>query len=342
MAFRKLSVRVGIALLIFLLACLIGFLYNMFSQRHYRQIAGVPGKLYDVDGYAMSMYCTGQGSPTIILASGLGDDFTIWRKVQPVLSQQTRVCSYDRAGFGWSEPRAGAHDAKAVVEQLHKLLEAASIEKPFVLAGHSISGLYLREYAAQYRGDLAGMALIDGSSPSQDDHLTKELAAMQEQSRRDMPRMKLLMELGFFRALGYCTDSSPGLGIYEKWIDADTCVPSRVDAMENELDAARTSEQETLHAGPFGDLPILILSRDPNALPPNLPAAIAKPNSVMWDQMQEESKELSGQSRRIIAKGSGHYIQIDRPDLVNREISAFVAMVRNHQTFENNHSTTVE
>ena len=90
-----------------LLVCLLvvgtGTAYNALSLRHFRQIAGVPGRLFDMGGYSTHLYCTGTGSPTVLLSSGLGDDFTEWAKVQPVLSQQTRVCSYDRAGFGWSE-----------------------------------------------------------------------------------------------------------------------------------------------------------------------------------------------------------------------------------------------
>jgi pimeloyl-ACP methyl ester carboxylesterase len=115
-----------------------------------------------------------------------------------------------------------------------------------------------------------------------------------------------------------------------------------MDAEENELDAERVSGEETIHAGPFVGLPVLILSRDPNVLAPNWPSAVSKANSIAWSQMQEEAKGLSGQSRRIIANGSDHYIQNDRPDLVNREIASFVATIRNHQSFQDNQSTTEE
>ena len=94
-----------------------------------------------------------------------------------------------------------------------------------------------------------------------------------------------------------------------------------MDAIENELDAERASGEETIHVGPFGDLPVLILSRDPTVLSSNWPASVAKANSVVWNQMQEESKALSTQSIRIIAKRSDHYIQNDRPDLVIQEIT---------------------
>ena len=343
MRFHKLLVRTGTTIaLICLLVGSGGAAYNALSIRHDRKLVGVPGKLYDIGGYSMHLYCTGEGSPTIVLSSGLGDDFTGWAKVQPVLSRQTRVCSYDRAGFGWSESRPGVQDANAISSQLHQLIEAAAVQRPFVLVGHSISGIYLRSYVAHYPGDLVGLVLIDGATPLQDDRIPKELVKIQEDMRRQMPWQKLLMTLGWYRLQGVCTSIPPGFEAYSAWIKADSCIPSQMDAIENELDAERASGEETIHAGPFGNLPILILSRDPSVLAPNWPAAVSKANAIAWSQMQEQAKGLSGQSRRIIAKGSDHYIQNDRPDLVNREIASFVAMIRNHQPFPDNRSTTEE
>jgi len=340
---HKLPTRIGMAIaLLVLLICGFGFAYNALSIRHYRQLAGVPGKLYDVGGYAMHLYCTGEGSPTIVLSAGLGDDFTGWARVQPALSRETRVCSYDRAGFGWSESRPGVQDADAISSQLHELMNAAAIQRPFILVGHSISGIYLRSYAAHYLDDLAGLIFIDGATPLQDDRLPKALVKIEVEQRRQMPRQKLLTMLGWHRLQGICADVPPGFEAYSAWIKADNCISSQVDAVENELDAERASGEETIHAGPFGSLPILILSRDPTVLSSNWPANVAKDNSIIWNQMQEEAKRLSSQSKRIIAKGSDHYIHNDRTDLVNQEIGSFLVMVRNHQTFQVDQSTIEE
>lgn len=325
-----------------ILAAGIGAAYNALSLRHFRRLAGVPGRLYEVGAYSMHLYCTGSGSPVILLSSGLGDDFTEWAKVQPVLSRDTKVCSYDRAGFGWSAPRPGAHDANAISSQLHELVEVAGIQRPLVLVGHSISGIYLRSYAAHYAGDLAGLVFIDGATPLQDSRIPKALLKIQQEQRRDMPRQRLLMMLGWYRLLGDCTSVPPGFEAYGAWIKADSCVPSQIDAIEQELDAEQASGEETIHARSFGRLPVLILSRDPSVLAPNWPATVAKANAVVWDQMQEEAKALSSDSLRIIAKGSGHYIQDDRADLVNRQIASLIVRMRNHQGFAENHSTIEE
>jgi pimeloyl-ACP methyl ester carboxylesterase len=331
---------VMIGALFVLLAGLGGTAYNEVSIRHYRKIAGLPGRIYEINHHSMHLYCTGEGSPTIVLSSGLGDDFLGWVKVQPVLSKQTSVCSYDRAGFGWSDLQSGPQDADSISDQLHQLVGAAAVQRPFVLVGHSISGLYLRSYASHYPSDLVGMVFVDGATPLQDDRIPKEILKIQEDQRRRMPLRKLLTTVGWYRLQGGCTSVPPDAKDYSAWIKADSCIPSQLDAMENELDAERKSGEETIQAGPFGDLPVLILSHDPDVLPPNWPPAAAKDMSVVWNTMQEEAKGLSSKSRRIIAKGSDHYIQNDRPDVVNQQLSLFVTMIRNHQTFSGNGSTT--
>lgn len=329
------------------LACVVilgaGAIFNALSLRHYREISGVPGTLYDVGGYSMHLYCSGQGLPTIVLDSGLGDDFTIWAKVQPELSKVTRVCSYDRAGFGWSQSRPGMRDANTISAELHQLGAVAAVPRPFILMGHSIAGLYLRSYAEHYQTDLAGLVLVDGATPLQDDRVPRELVKIQDRQRAEMPWQKLLMTLGWYRVEGKCTEIRPGFENYTLWIKADSCVPSQLSAIEGELDAERTSGEETLHAGPFGSLPILIFSRDPKELARNWPLQVSKDNSFAWNQMQEEAKDLSRQSYRIIAKGSGHYVQIDRADLVVKEVAAFAVRLREHQQpFENEHATVEE
>lgn len=324
----KIVARLFIGIVLILVA---GAAYNALSLASYRRAAGVPGKLYDVGGAAMHLYCTGQGSPAIILDTGLGDDFTIWAKVQPALSKVTRVCSYDRAGFGWSESRSGARDANASAAEL-QLLAAAGIARPFVLMGHSIAGLHLRSYAMHYPGELAGLVFVDAATPLQDERVPRELVKIQQQQRKELPFQQVLMTLGWYRLRGLCTDVPAGMESYDAWIKADSCVPSQLSAIAGELDAVHASGTETLHAGPFGALPILVFSRDPTVAPPNWPADVAKANALVWTAMQEEAKSLSTDSRRIIAKHSDHYVHLDRPELVILEVSKFIDKIRTHDT----------
>ncbi|PTR34336.1 pimeloyl-ACP methyl ester carboxylesterase [Luteibacter sp. OK325] len=319
-----------------------GTLYNQLALHKLRSLAHAPGEIYRVDGYDVHMFCTGEGSPTVMLDTGLGDDFTTWVKVQPELSRVTRVCSFDRSGFGSSAMTPRPHDADTLAAQLHDLVRVAGIDTPFVLVGHSISGLYLRAYAKRYVGELAALVFIDAATPLQDDRVPRSLVAIQESQRAGMPWQKLLMTIGWYRLQGICSSVPAGFEAYSAVIQANNCDPTQFDALEAELDAVRQSGEETLKVGPFPHLPVLILSRDPTSMPSNWPPEVARANSLVWNQMQEESKDLSPISRRIIAKGSDHYIHVDRPDLVNREVTGLVEALRRGEVSYSRAEPTIE
>jgi alpha/beta hydrolase fold len=165
---RRITERVLLSLVILLFVVAAGStIFNAIALRYYRALYPPPGKIYSVNGHDMHLYCTGEGSPTIVLDAGLGADSLLWSKVQPELSYTTRVCSYDRAGMGWSTPQPGPRDADNIVSQLHALLGQAGVSGPIVLMGHSIAGLYIRAYATRYPEDVAGLIFIDASSPLQ-------------------------------------------------------------------------------------------------------------------------------------------------------------------------------
>ena len=126
-----------------------------------------PGKLVDIGGYQLHINCTGTGSPTVILDAGLGGSSLDWSKVQPAVARFTRVCSYDRAGYGWSQSGPGPRTSQQIVTELHLLLAKAKINGPYVLVGHSAGGLNMRLYAYRYPADVVGMVLLDATSEHQ-------------------------------------------------------------------------------------------------------------------------------------------------------------------------------
>lgn len=128
-----------------------------------RSTAG--GELVDVGGHRLFVACTGAGSPTVVLESGLGEGATYWARIAPEVASTTRVCSYDRAGRGRSEPAGAPRDGAAIARDLHALLAAAGIPGPYVLAGHSSGGVYVRVFAAAYPAEVAGVVLLDAQSP---------------------------------------------------------------------------------------------------------------------------------------------------------------------------------
>ena len=121
-----------------------------------------PGQLVDVGGHRLHLRCTGSGTPTVLLEAGLGETGAYWEWISPAVARDTKVCVYDRAGRGWSDPVALPQDGVAVATDLHLLLDRAHVPGPFVLVGHSSGAQYVRIFAGRYPEQVAGMVLLDG------------------------------------------------------------------------------------------------------------------------------------------------------------------------------------
>ncbi len=253
----------------------------------------------------------------------------IWANVQPELSQITQVCSYDRAGFGWSETRPEARDARHLSDELHALLGAAAVNGPIILMGHSISGMYIRDYATRYPQNLVGLIFVDGSTPLQDERFPAEMQKAEKDIAVQLRELEVASVLGLNRPLGLCAPEEGFSKAAAKMVAEDQCRTSVIAAAAQELRSVPESGLETIHSGPFGDLPILIFSQDPEHAPMSgFSADVGKQLNATWNEMQEDLKKLSTRSRRIIAKGSSHYVQIDRVDLLNGEVIAFIRQIR--------------
>src|SRR5215208_3224317 len=126
----------------------------------------MPGQLIDVDGHRLHLSCTGAGAPTVVLEPGAGEMSSNLGWITPAVARDTRVCVYDRAGRGWSEPASTAQDGAQIATNLHTLLQRGHVPGPYVLAGHSFGGLYVLTFAARYPDEVAGMVLVDSTAPA--------------------------------------------------------------------------------------------------------------------------------------------------------------------------------
>jgi pimeloyl-ACP methyl ester carboxylesterase len=124
------------------------------------------GQLVDVGGHRLHLRCTGSGSPTVVLQPGGGEMSSNLGWITPAVARDTRVCVYDRAGRGWSEPADTPQDGNQIAADLHTLLQRAHVPGPYVLAGHSFGGLYVLAYAARYPDQVAAMVLVDSTNPA--------------------------------------------------------------------------------------------------------------------------------------------------------------------------------
>ena len=312
------AVRVLLVLLLLLAAA--GLLYENISEARDRRFNPMPGKRFDVGSYKMQIACTGAGSPAVILDSGMGDSYVSWSKVQPEIAKFTRVCSYDRAGLGYSDSGPRPRTSRAIAEELHSLLAAAGIAPPYVLVGHSMGGYDVRLYTSLYRNEVAGMVLVDSSHPDQERRFPAELRDMERSWLGEAEFLTYAMPFGIPRLLGFC-DEDPVRRA------ADCNFHSAYEGLA-ELKAINQSAAEAATTGSLGDLPLAVLSHDPDKPSAELPADLAKPTNDAWEKMQDELAHLSTRGTRTIAKNSGHYIQDDRPDLVVEAVHAVVDQAR--------------
>ncbi|MGA8271474.1 MAG: alpha/beta hydrolase [Candidatus Sulfotelmatobacter sp.] len=309
----------GLLILLILLAAA-GFFYENISEARDRRFHPMPGRLVDIGGYRLHINCAGAGTPVVILDSGLGDSYVSWSKVQPEIAKFTRVCSYDRAGLGFSDSSPRPRTSKVMAEELHTLLRNAGISPPYVLVGHSMGGYNVRLFASSYRSEMAGMVLVDASHPEQEKRFPQALNDMDKTWVREQEFLAYSMPFGIPRLLGFC-DTDPTVRA------ADCNFHSAREGLAA-LKMFSESAAEADTAGSLGDLPLAVLTHDPDKPQPDLPADLEKPVNDAWQQMQEELAHLSTRSTHVIAKNSGHYIQFDRPELVIEAVHSVVDQAR--------------
>lgn len=179
-----------------------GALYQVLAtladQRKYPPL----GQRLDVGGYRLHLNCTGEGKPTVVFDSGAGNSSLDWLLVQPEVAKFTKVCTYDRAGYGWSDPSRLPRTSQQSVDELHTLLVKAGIEPPYVLVGHSRGGMNVRLYTSQYPEEVVGMVLVDSGHEDDRSHLTPEGRKQETKYLRLYNFARMVAPFGLVRLLG--------------------------------------------------------------------------------------------------------------------------------------------
>jgi pimeloyl-ACP methyl ester carboxylesterase len=321
------------AMLVVVVCLLFSSAFNLLYLYYLKQKFPAPGALYEVNGRRMHIYCIGSGSPTVIIEPGLGGDWLDWQRVQPELSKETRVCTYDRLGNGWSEPEPGLHDAIRTATRLHALLQQAQEKGPFVFIGASMGGYYVREYNALYPEQVAGIVFSDTSIPEQVTAIADRLDSTEKrnQRHRDATWQWVREASGWERLRGRCHDPlGPGMEAYAEYGRAESCRPQYSRAWLSESDAFWIAGEQAQQAHCCGTLPLLVISQDPDRPKPGWDAASLAANPI-WNRLQENLKTLSPHSRRIIARGSGHHVMFDRPDVIISATTQLIEQLRQNR-----------
>lgn len=299
-----------------------------------------PGKLVDIGGLRLHINCTGAGSPTVILEAGPNDSSVIWQLVQPQISQFTRVCSYDRAGFGWSDAPNEARSSSNIATELDRLLTRTSVPGPYVLVGHDFGTLDLRVFATRHRQQVAGMVFVDSVHPEMHHRPPFNVAAPSTIASIYYRLMPWSVLLGVPRILGWCRENFTFPNQPKQWADLvpeATAQYCRLQSLRAEQ-AQVTDEDGSFPGttGPFGDMPLIVLSHDPAVNDFGgffSPADLIKAERS-WMEIQGELRTLSSRSKWIVAKGSPHWIQIHRPELVATEVQEIVNDARGRTPFQ--------
>jgi pimeloyl-ACP methyl ester carboxylesterase len=310
-------VRGLLALLVILVAA--GYLYENISEARDLRFNPMAGRLVDLGAYKMHIDCTGEGSPAVILDSGLGDSYVSWRKVQPQVAKFARVCSYDRAGIGYSDASSRPRTSQVMAEELHALLQAAGVAPPYVLVGHSMGGYDVRLYTSLHRSEVAGMVLVDASHPEQERRFPG-LKDLDAKWTRQLEFMEFTTPFGLPRLFGFCSDKAV--------VRAAECNFHTFREKVAEEEALSESAAQAAASGTLDGLPLAVLSHDPDKQAPGLSPGVMKPTETAWNEMQEELAHLSTYGTHNIARSSSHYIQIDRPDLVVEAVHTVLDQAR--------------
>ncbi len=303
------------------------------------------GKLVDIGGLRLHINCTGTGSPTVIMEAGPNDSLVSWQLVQPEISKFTRVCSYDRAGFGWSDAPNEPRSSSNVADELARLLTRAGVPGPYVLVAFEYGALNMRMFASRHREQVVGMVLVDPVHPDMHhrDPFRRATSAPDRVHRfvssARYEAMIWSVPLGVPRILGWCRKAYTFPNQPAEW----TQLAPEAAAQYCRLQAWRTEEAQArdedgsmpAKTGPFGKMLLVVLSHDPQfgAFARFFPPAKAAKAEQTWTEMQEELRGLSSRSKRIVAKGSDRYVQIYRPELVVAAVHEVVNAARGSTPF---------
>ena len=267
------------------------------------------GTFVDVGRRNLYLNCTGHGAPTVVLESGAGSFSVDWALVQPEIAKTTRVCSYDRAGYGWSDPGPEWDTVGQTAQDLQTALTKAGERAPYLLVGQSMGGLFVRWYQHEHPAEVVGLVLVD----------TYETAAplngkqvplytlSKEQLQATLPPPSSLQKPPIPTAVRPPFDKLPQ-DAQQAHLQLERHFFETIDfnkgpvMMESWRSAFYVLHNASLKQDSLNGLPIVILTRD----------GVSK----VEEEQQQNLLRLSRNAHRVVATHSGHFIQVERPDLV--------------------------
>jgi pimeloyl-ACP methyl ester carboxylesterase len=292
---RQLRSRIGRWLLYPVLAVMliasVGGGYETVRESLDTRAYPMPGQLVDVGGHRLHLYCTGSGSPTVVLEPGQSGASSDLGWVAPAVARDSKVCVYDRAGRGWSDDAEGPQDAAQIAADLHTLLERAHVAGPYVLAGHSFGGLYVQTFAANYPDQVAGLVLLDSTAPKPGPVLPTNI-----ESYNLLGRISALLSASAHFGTGRLVAEGSYSSLpphFRGEARANASTAHYLRSSIEEFVAANTSMQQAASLTNLDGKPLVVVTADTG-------------NSAVWEQAQDRMATLSTNSSHRVAKATTH------------------------------------
>lgn len=331
-----------IFLWILLALAIAGIVFQMIGLARSSRQYLPPGRMIDVGGRRLHAICAGEGSPTVVLEAGIAASSLSWARVQREVATFTRVCAYDRAGLAWSDTAPHRPTLARVLDDLHALLTKGQIAAPYVLVGHSYGGFVVSAYAARHPEQVAGLVFVDMPAPGEWIQISRQQARLLWGGIHLSRLGGVLARVGLVRAcLALLSGRAPAVprhfvkvfgpttsrtlerlvGEVRKLppemhpvVQALWCQPKCFRAMADYLSLLEETAAAVAHLTPPRDLPLVVISSY------DQPAARIREHAAI--------ARHSSRGRHIIAKRSGHWVQLDEPELVVTAIREVVEAAR--------------
>jgi len=290
-----------------LLIRLLGLICFFSATANAGELPPLPGERHDIGGHQLHINCMGQGSPTIIIDTGLGDDSSDWQLILEQSAQISKTCVYDRSGYGWSDYGPRPRNSRRIAYELDLLLQQANIPAPYILVGHSFGGYNMRVFAATHPQKISGLILVDASHENQYERLDinipksgrriRSIISLPSTTIKEFPPTKknqLLQDRAFRTA-------------------------------RHEISSLYQSSRQVQRFGDIPTVPLIVISRGIEEWSGN---DIARQREKTWIRLQQDLTFLSPISQHIFAHHSGHNIHQQQPEIIVDAISEVTHLAR--------------
>lgn len=298
----------------FLLTSIAGASYQAVASARDSGRHPPPGRLVDAGAYSLHVHCVGTGSPTVVFESGSGGTSLDWALVQPSVAKRTRTCSYDRAGYGWSEA-APDHTLARMRRDFERALRAGGVTGPVVMVAHSFGGLLALDYASRRPERVAGLVLVDAADKATYQRMDRTFPSFRSNGEKVAVVVRVgsvLAHLGLTRLIGQPASPKTMAPDVRGAYRTVAYRPAAYRAFADDLTAFPSYVDDAV-AGPLPDVPAVLLTHtDPGTMWHGVPRVRAE---SVWQQRQREMAAALD-AELVVARGSNHFIQVQRPQLV--------------------------